>query len=364
MILRKEGILMKKRGYRKGYFIKRHWQGIFLTIFLGTSIILLSGGIASSAEVKTLKPFTFILDFMPYGEFTPYFTALDKGWYKEEGLDVKILRGFGSGDTVKRIAAGQGDAGSAEYGAVVAARANQDAKVTAIAAYLQQTWLSIFVREGEGINSIRDLKGKTVATTPGNAHQVMFPIVAKLSGIEPDAVKWVVMDGAAMGPALIMKQVDAAPFAHVHEARLQKQAKEQGVKLKRLSYKDFGLDLYALVIFTRGEKIAKESDTLRAFLRATIRGARYALDPKNIEEGAKILLKHNPTVDLYAAIGAAQVVSQYVFADEVTSGKVAVGQFNHEKVRRGIDIYTQYLELKRKVTPEEVYTNDFLPERK
>lgn len=355
---------MKKRDSSKIFYREGHWRNFILAILACTFIMMTTSNDATPAEVKSLRPFTFILDFMPYGEFTPYFTALDKGWYKEEGLDVKIMRGFGSGDTVKRIAAGHGDAGSAEYGAVVAACANQDAKVKAIAAYLQQTWLSIFVREGEGINSIKDLKGKTVATTPGNAHQVMFPIVSKLSGIEPDSVKWVTMDGAAMGPALIAKQVDAAPFAHVHEARLQKQAKQQGLKLKRLSYKDFGLDLYALVIFTREEKIAKESDILRAFLRATIRGATYALAPKNIEEGAKILVKYNPEVDLDVAIGAAQVVSQYVFSEEVKSGKVAVGQFNPEKVKKSIEIYTKYLELKRNVTPEEVFTNDLLPARK
>ena len=60
----------------------------------------------AQAQSKPVRPFTFILDFLPYGEYAPFFTALDKGWYREEGLDVKILRGAGSGDTVKRIAVG------------------------------------------------------------------------------------------------------------------------------------------------------------------------------------------------------------------------------------------------------------------
>jgi hypothetical protein len=86
----------------------------------------------AGAQGKPLRPFTFILDFLPYGEYTPYFTALDKGWYRDEGLDVKILRGAGSGDTIKRIAVGQGEVGSANFSALVGAKANEDIKVRAI----------------------------------------------------------------------------------------------------------------------------------------------------------------------------------------------------------------------------------------
>src|SRR5437763_13927655 len=89
----------------------------------------------AQATAKPLRPFTFILDFLPYGEYTPYFTALEKGWNKEEGLHGKILRGAGSGDTVKRIAAGQGGAGSADFSPVVPGRANPDTKVTPNAVY-------------------------------------------------------------------------------------------------------------------------------------------------------------------------------------------------------------------------------------
>jgi hypothetical protein len=48
----------------------------------------------------------------------------------------------------------------------------------------------------------------------------------------------------------------------------------------------------------------------------------------------------------------------------VTSGAVAAGQFEPARVDRSRDVYTQYMQLKRKVPGEELYTNDFLPERK
>jgi NitT/TauT family transport system substrate-binding protein len=331
---------------------------------LALVVLLGAAALAAAQSQKPLRPFTFILDFLPYGEYTPYFTALDKGWYREEGLDVKILRGAGSGDTVKRIAVGQGEAGSADFSALTAARSNEDVKVKAIAAYFRRPPHSIFVRADSGINSPKDLEGKTLSITPGNSHQILFPLFAQLAGFRADSVKWVTMDGAAMGPALITGRVDAAPFFANHEARLQKQAKQQGTSLKRISFADFGLDMYSLVIFAREESIAKDADLLRAFLRATARGMRYAFDPKNHEEGARILVKAHPEVDFDAAFGAAQVASRYAFTEEVASGKVAVGQFEPARVERSRDVYTEYLKLKRRVPADELVTNDLLPEKK
>lgn len=332
---------------------------------LAAALVLLLGTVTlAAAQARPLRPFTFILDFLPYGEYTPYFTALDRGWYREEGLDVKILRGAGSGDTIKRIAVGQGEAGSADFSALVAARANEDVRVRAVAAYFRRPPHSIFVRESTGITTARDLQGRTLAITPGNSHQILFPLLAKLAGFPADSVRWVTMDGAAMGPALIAGRVDGAPFFANHEARLQKQARAQGLTLRRISYADAGFDMYSLVIFTREEAILKDAELLRGFLRATLRGMRHAFAPQHHEEGARILLKYHPEVDFDAALGAAQVASRYAFTEEVTGGQVALGQFEAARVDRSRDVYTEYMQLKRRVAGAELYTNDLLPERK
>src|SRR5438477_97034 len=116
---------------------------------------------------------------------------LEAGGLRRPRPTHHILRGAGSGDTIKRIAVGQGDAGSADFSAITGARANEDIKVKAIAAYFRRPPHSIFVREGTGINSAKDLAGKTLAITPGNSHQTLFPLLAQLAGFNPDSVKWV-----------------------------------------------------------------------------------------------------------------------------------------------------------------------------
>ena len=137
---------------------------------------------------KPLKPYTLILDFVPTGEYVPHYTALEKGWYREEGLDVKIIRGQGSADTVKRIAAGQGEVGISDISALIAARANTDVAVKAIALWYRRPPHGIFVRADSPIKTPKDLEGKKLAISPGNSHQILWPVFERLSGLKPNSV--------------------------------------------------------------------------------------------------------------------------------------------------------------------------------
>jgi len=333
--------------------------------FVAVMLVLAAVPALGPAQPKPLKSYTLILDFVPTGEYIPHYTALEKGWYRDEGLDVKILRGQGSGDTIKRIAAGQGEVGIADMSALIAARANTDVTVKAIALWYRRPPHGVFVRSDSPIKTPRELEGKKLAISAGNSHQILWPVFEKLSGLKPNSVTWVTMDAASMPPSLIRGVTDAVPFFVVHEARIRKIAKQQNVDLRLLSaWADLGFDLSSTSLVAREDTIAKDPDGLKAFLRATLKGADYAFRNTHYDEGVGYLLKHHPEVDADGALGAAQVATRFVYAEEVTSGKVAVGQFEPARLEKTRDTYTQYLELKRKVAVDELYTNDLLPDRK
>ncbi len=294
-------------------------------LLVTTALLWPAGG---DAQQKPLRPYTLILDFVPTGEYIPHYTALEKGYYRDEGLDVKILRGQGSGDTVKRIAAGQGEVGIADISALIAARANTDVAVKAIALWYRRPPHGIFVRADSPIKSSKELEGKKLAISPGSA-------------------------------------VDAVPFFVVHEARIRKIAKQQNADIRVLAaWADLGFDVASTSLVAREETIAKDPEGLKAFLRATLKGADYAFRDKHFDEGVGYVVKAHPEVDPEGAVGAAQVGARFVYASEVTSGKMAVGQFEPTQLEKTRDLYTQYLELKRKVGLGEIYTNDLLPAKK
>src|SRR5947199_4330927 len=193
---------------------------------------------------KALRPYTLILDFVPTGEYVPHYTALEKGWYRDEGLDVKIVRGQGSADTVKRIAAGQGEVGISDISALIAARANTDVKVKAITLWYRRPPHGVCVRVDSPIKSPKELEGKRLAISPGNSHQILLPVFERLSGLKPNSVTWVTMDAASMPPSLTKGGTDAVPFCVVHEARIGKIAKQPNADVSVLSAApDAGSDL-------------------------------------------------------------------------------------------------------------------------
>jgi len=331
---------------------------------LALVLVILAVSVGADGQPK-LRPYTLILDFVPTGEYVPHYTALEKGWYKDEGLDVKIVRGQGSGDTIKRIAAGQGEVGIADISALIAARANTDVKVKAIALWYRRPPHGVFVRSDSPIKTPKDLEGKKLSISPGNSHQILWPVFEKLSGLKPNSVTWVTMDAASMPPSLIKGAVDATPFFVVHEARIRKVAKQQNADIRVLTaWADLGLDLASTSLVAREDTIAKDPEGLKAFLRATLKGAEYGFRDKHYDEGVGYVVKYHPEVDPDGALGAAQVATRFVFATEVTGGKMAVGQFDPAQLEKTRDTYTQYLELKRKVPIEELFTNDLLPAKK
>jgi NitT/TauT family transport system substrate-binding protein len=309
--------------------------------------------LASPAAARDVQ---FILDFMPDGFHSPFYTALEKGFYAEEGLNVKISRGYGSGDTVKKLASGQYDIGLAGVFALIPARANEGAAVKAIMLYLTRDMLTMWVRDEGKINHPRDLEGKTISTTPGNGHFIMFPAFAKGAGIDPSKVKWVTVDGAAMGPMLINKQIDAAPFFASHGPRIEAQAAQRGIKLKAFPYADHGLRIYSTSLIARDDTIQKDGDVLGRFVRASLKGMRWARD--NVDEAAKIVMKHNPEVTFDATKGAWEVSRKYIFVDEAE--KDGQGVFETGRLRSTIEQIHSALQLKRMPSPDEVATNQFV----
>src|SRR5262249_56100596 len=142
----------------------------------------------------------------------------------------------------------------------------------------------IFVRSDSPIKSAKDLEGKKLAISPGNSHQILWPVFEKLSGLKPNSVSWVTMDAASMPPALIKGATDAVPFFVVHEARIRKVAQQQGVDIRVLvAWSDLGFDVASTSLVAREDSIAKDPEGLKAFLRATLQGAHYASPPNHLQ---------------------------------------------------------------------------------
>lgn len=299
----------------------------------------------------------FLLDFIPGGFHAPWYAAKEKGFFREEGLNVKISRGYGSGDTVMKLAAGQYDVGLATIGALIAARANENVPVKAIMLYVTRDMLTMWVRDEGVIKTPKDLEGKLIATTPGNTHYVLFPLFAKAAGFDASKARWVTVDGAVMGPMLVNKQVDAVPYFWYHGARIRPQAAEQGIKLKPFPYADYGLKLYSSSLVARDETIQKDPDMLGRFVRATLKAMRWAAE--NVDEATRATMRHNAEATFEATKGEWDLSKQFIFVEE--SQKDGQGVFEPGKLKSTIDQIASAMKLRRTPTPDEVANSKLVP---
>ncbi len=137
------------------------------------SIIGALAALAASATMATAQDaVTFRLNWYMGGLHVPFYYGKEKGFYKEEGIDLTINEGRGSGAAVQLVANGEDTFGLADAGAVIAGRA-KGAPVKVIMSLFRTSNLSVTCAQDANVRSLTDLYGKKVAVTAGDAlHQM------------------------------------------------------------------------------------------------------------------------------------------------------------------------------------------------
>jgi NitT/TauT family transport system substrate-binding protein len=255
----------------------------------------------------------FQTDWIPSGEHAMYYGAWTKGIYAKHGIDITITRGYGSGDTVTKVASGAADFGVADIAAVMTARARTNVPVKTIAVLYNESPHSLFVLKSSGITSFKGLEGKKIGITPGNSHRFYFPEVAKKAGTDPNKLIWTNMDGAAMAAQLIAKNIDAAPFYSIHYYYINKAAVKAGEEILPLPFVEVGFKIYAASLITTDKMIQEKPDLVTRFLAATKEAFEWA--SANPEEACKLHVARFPEVELDDCMGSVKAVMKFVFND-------------------------------------------------
>jgi NitT/TauT family transport system substrate-binding protein len=299
---------------------------------------------------------TFALDWIVNGTHAGYIVALDKGYYAENNLAVTIARGYGSGDTIKRLAAGRATFAVADMGALVGARANEDVPIKALAAVYGKAALGLLYLRESGIRAPKDLEGRTLGRSAAGATVLMLPGFFKVNGIDRQKIKEVIIDATSFLPMLLSRKVDAVTEQRIHLPRFQKAAQKQGLHVEAITFSDFGLVAYGNVLMTTDALIQQNPDLVRRFVHATLKGLAFAFDKP--DEAVAILQKHHREVDPEFSKDELLTTRELAWSDEARAK--GLGTMSPEKMTATRDVVTAALSLKRVVPVDELYTNQFL----
>lgn len=309
-------------------------------------------GILWSQNVAAADNVTFVTDFGFNGRHAYYYVALEKGYYKAANLDVKIVRGQGSTDAVKQVAAGTAQIGFADSSAVIFAKANDGISVKLVSVIYARPPHAIYVLKDSGISKPKDLEGRKLADTAFSAMPKMFSAYAKAAGIDASKVTWVVAGSDALPGMLSLGRVDGIGQYTVGEPLLKKAAEPKDIV--QLAYSDVGLDYYGSGIVTMDSTLQSNPDMVRRFVAATLHGLKDAM--ANPKEAGEIMHKYHREVD--EGIASAETVKVGQLA---TVPGAALGSIDPARVQRTIDIVAGAYTLKNPVKANEIFAPGFVP---
>jgi NitT/TauT family transport system substrate-binding protein len=290
-----------------------------------------------------LTPVRVSLGYIPNFQFAPFYVALEKGFFLEEGLNIIMDYGTET-DAVTTVAQGVDSFGIASGDSVILARSN-GVPIKHVMRWYNGWPTSIFSLAESGITSPEDLVGKTVGLPgPFGANWMAWLALLHATGVNPDDVT-VEMIGFTQMTAVSEGLVDAAGGYTVNEPV---QLRSQGLEINEILLDDY-IDLAPIGIFASEQFIADNPDIVQAFVDGMIRGINEAVA--------------DPDFTLEAVIRAVQ------FSDRAGTQAGLEAVFPYWSSPGGFDVATYednqtlMVELGMITTttsPEEMFTNEFV----
>lgn len=247
-------------------------------------------------ESETLTPLSIRLDWTTNALHAPLYVALEKGYYKEVGLDVTINQATDKDDVLKLVDTGVDTLGLYYHSSVIRSQ-SRGYDVRAVGAYVQHPLNVILVDQRTGIASLTGLEGKTVGFTSdplpkGNLSTTAASLKNMVEKAGGDFSKIELINVGDAGVQMLATQrIDA--LGGVYEYHEKYLLDKEGISTDVYRLHEHGApDFYELVVVASEKVATGQAEAIRKFMEATGKGATYT--QQNPQDAADILLKAAP----------------------------------------------------------------------
>lgn len=303
---------------------------------------------------QPLKSIDFLTNYVFLGRHAPFFVGLEKGYYREAGLDVTVSPSSGSGFVISALEGGQADYGIAEAAPVVQAIA-KGAEVKAFGVFMDRTTSGL--ASLEPYPTPRSVAGQPIAASVTDSARVILPIIYSLEELDPSAIEWLAADPSIYFPLLLQGRA-ALVTASIDSDVPTLRHRVRGREVHFASFAEWGYDVFGYFLVARGDHIAASPDEVRAFASATAKAVRYAID--HPEEAARILVEHNPTLDEELMLAHWQQSIQAIDTPYVREH--GYGHATEERLQRTIRLVQEAFGLESDLEPGDIYADGLMPQ--
>lgn len=325
---------------------------------VGAVAALLAGWLVWSCSPSFAQDkMTFSLAWVPQGRDAALFAAKEEGFYKEAGLDVTIIRGFGGADVVKKVGAKSVEFGMGDVGQTVIGRAAGEAKVKHLFMYHAKTVYAIQTLKDTRIRSPKELEGRRLGGAVGDSTWAVLPALAAANGVDLKKVKQVQMAPEATVPSLLAGQVDAIGMFTISTPILIRRARELGKEVFSIRFLDWGVDMYNTGLIGHDDTLAQKADLTRRFLHASTKGMKWAIE--NPEKAIDHFHKSFTEVDKALHLEIWHLTVDAFLTPNME--KNGLGHMTEEKWGYTRGLVVKAYNLSTSPPLNELYTNAFLP---
>lgn len=296
---------------------------------------------------------TLMLDWSPNTNHTGLFVAQEKGYFKEQGLEVTISNPSSQGTVEQLVATGNIDFGISAQEQVTTARIN-DLPIVSLAAIIQHNTSGFASLKSKNIQTAKDFENKTYGGWGLPSETAVLKALMQKENADFNTIKMVNI-GEVDQLASLSKNID---FTWIFYGWTGIQAELRNQELNMVWLKDVNpaFDYYTPVIITNEKMIQEKPEIVRKMMQAISAGYEFSI--KNPEQAANILIKYAPESDPQMIIKSQNWLSPQYQADASRWGE------QKESIWKG---YAQWLYdhqlIPKQLDPIKAFTNDFLPKK-
>lgn len=323
---------------------------ITVSFVLALVIIFTFTACQGAKQPGSLEKVTFVLDWTPNTNHTGIYAAKEKGYYRDQGLDVEIIQPQeGSSDTI--VASGKAQFGISYQEGVTFARA-AGVPLVSVAAVIQHNTSGFASLKDKNILTPKDFEGKIYGGWGSEMEEATIKYLMDQVGADFSKVKIMTTGDADFFQASATGQID---FAWIFEGWAGIEAKQKGMEL---NYIDLGkeasvFDYYTPVIITNEDIINNNKKLVEAFMKATTKGYEFSIE--NPDEAAEILTTAVPELNKELVIE-----SQKFLATRYKGDAEKWGLQKQEVWQRYTDWMYENGFIEENIDVTKAYTNDFV----
>lgn len=270
---------------------RRRPRTVFRRVAAGLSLALLAAACQGSGGAEDpetaadgndeadseLAPIGYQTSFLFSGWDSPVLLAYDRGYYEEEGLEVTITEGSGSGAALQSLLGGLNDIVSAE-GGTMAIQGTQDEELVTVANLAATNGMAVVSLKDDGheITMPEDVEGKRLGISLDSSEAGILPQFLEANGVDMDTVDVENVGIAQKAQFLQAGTVDAIAYFSYSAVSI---APLDDMDFVMLS--DYGTNILGFGLVTTRTYADENADEVAAFIRATERGfAEAKADPE------------------------------------------------------------------------------------